>query len=164
MPIVNAHAASEIVCSLLQGAQLDTLRIYSLVMQLGFFRPENVADLPAEAWVSLSGTLVNEQAEPVAPEDFFERRASALSAAYRLIGQRVTSAHVLDSGALRIRFGERSLRVEADDTNLEEVWSVMSDSSEPAADHSWWASLHESGELSAHAPRSSLARAAPTSS
>ena len=91
--------------------------------------------------------------ESVSSLDFFARRASMLSAVYRLIGQEVTAASVSDSGALQIHLGDKHLRAGADDhANLEEVWSVVSDSPETTADHRWHVSLDEFGALFARIP------------
>ncbi len=91
--------------------------------------------------------------ETVSSQDFFTCRGSALSEVYRLIGQEVTAASVSDSGALQIHLGDKSLRAEADDdTALEEVWSVASDSPEVTAGHRWHISLDDSGAISARVP------------
>jgi hypothetical protein len=158
MSLVNAGVGCEVVSTLLHGAQLDTIRVYSLAMQLGFVRPSAVDGLPNEVWVSLSGTLCLEgtssilgDAEP--PKDFFEHRASILGAVYLLIGREVTSACVSDSGALLVHLGSTCLSAAVDkDMNLEEVWSVMSDSSESTADHQWYVSFDGSGALSVRTP------------
>jgi hypothetical protein len=60
---------------------------------------------------------------------------------------------VSDSGALQIHLGGKCLHAEADDdTSLEEVWSVASDSPETTADHRWHVSLDDSGTLTARVP------------
>lgn len=157
MNLVNAQVASGVVSDLLRGAQLDTIRIYSLIVQLGFVCLHAAGRSPSEVWVSVSGNLFVEE-DPLMREsrssrDFFACRESALGAVYRLIGQEVTAATVSESGALRIDLGGKHLRAEADDgENLEEVWSVVSDSPDTNADHRWYVSLDESGALSARAP------------
>lgn len=91
--------------------------------------------------------------ESASSRDFFARRAAALGEVYRLIGQEVTAANVSDSGALQIHLGGKRLRAEAgDDTDLEEVWSVASDSPATTADHRWHVSLDDSGVISARVP------------
>lgn len=159
MSLVNNKVASEIVFALLRGAQLDTIRVYSLIVQLGFVRLGTAAgDLPNEVWVILSGGLTIKEepsmvAESRSSQDFFGRRASVLSAVYRLIGQDVTDASVSDAGVLEMQLGGQCLCADADDEeNLEEVWSVVSDFPETAADHRWYVSLDECGGLSAHVP------------
>lgn len=154
MSIVNPQAASERVSELLRGTQLDTIRVYSLIVQLGFVRLGAADNLPDEVWISVSGSLIVEENPATVGEvglsrDFFDRRASVLSAVYRLIGQTVTAASVSDSGELQVHLGGKCLRAEADDdANLEEVWSVFSDSPETTAEHRWHVSLDESGALS----------------
>jgi hypothetical protein len=158
MSLVNAQAASEVVSDLLCGAQLDTIRVYSLIVQMGFVCLGAAGNSPDEVWVSVSGALnVGEDhstvGESALPQEFFARRASAIGAVYQLIGQKVTAASVSESGALQIQFGGRRMRAEADkDANLEEVWSVVSDSPETTTDHRWYVSLDDSGALSARVP------------
>lgn len=153
MSLINAQDRSGVISALLYGTQLDTIRVYSLIMQLGFIRLGAAKSLPNEIWVSLSGNLclAGEPSIGVNPSmDFFERRAHALGAVYQLIGKKVTAARVSDSGALQIDIGGTCILVEADqDTNLEEVWSVMSDSAETNANHRGHVSLDDSGALSA---------------
>lgn len=158
MNLVSPLVASEAVAVLLYGAQLDTIRVYSLIVQLGFVRLGDAVNLPSEVWVSLSGELASSMRESAPAKvglagDFYMRRVDALSAVYRLLGESVTAAGVSGSGALEIYFGGTSLRVELDDeASLEEVWSVASDSPETTAVHRWYVALNESGELFAHVP------------
>ena len=158
MSLTNAQVASKIVLDLLSGAQLDTIRVHSLIVQLGFVCLGRAGNLPDEVWVSVSGTLFVEGdtsmvGESASSRDFFARRVSALGEAYQLIGQEVTAASVSDSGTLQIYLGGKRLRAEADDdTNLEEVWSVASDSPETTAGHRWHVSLDDSGAISVRAP------------
>lgn len=158
MSLISTQGASRVVSDLLRGAQLDSIRVYSLIVQLGFVCLGRAGNLPDEIWVSISGSLFVEGdtsmvGESESSRDFFARRASALGEVYRLIGQEVAVAGVSDSGALQIRLGGKSLRAEADDdTGLEDVWSVSSDSPDVTADHRWHVSLDDSGAISARLP------------
>lgn len=158
MSLSNTQVCSEVASALLRGAQLDTIRAYSLIIQLGFIRPSASDGLPAEIWVSVSGDLVVNESSSTAgygqtAGNFFEHRALALSAIYYLIGKEVTGARVLESGALQIDFAGKGLRAESSgDDNLEEVWAVMSDTPVATAEHRWYVSLNDSGALSACAP------------
>ena len=158
MNMISGQGASQVVWDLLRGAQLDTIRVYSLIIQLGFVGLGRADNLPDEVWVSVSGTLhvkgdTSMVWEVAPPQGFIARRASVLGEVYRLIGQEVTAADVSDSGALQIHLGGKLLRAEADDdTGLEEVWSVASDSPDAAADHRWHVSLDDSGAISARLP------------
>lgn len=128
MSPTSAQGASQVVSHLLRGAQLDTIRVYSLIVQLGFVCLHSAGDSPDEVWVSASGALIVDEgptmvAEPRSSGDFFARRAAALSKVYRLIGQEVTAASVSDSGELQISFEGKRVRARAeDDADLEEVW------------------------------------------
>ncbi|MDR3159180.1 MAG: hypothetical protein LBU11_09280 [Zoogloeaceae bacterium] len=76
---------SEVLSALLQGAQLDVIRIYGLRIQFGFVRTDKAGeaiDLPDEAWVTITGDLSAETLiKPgiVTVRDFFERRSMMLS-------------------------------------------------------------------------------------
>ena len=160
MSIVNSQVASEVISSLIRGAQLDTIRVYSLIIQLGFVRIDASEELPAEIWVSVSGNLLKEQISAEAGDsnsagDQFGRRAIVLAETYLLIGKEVTAASVSESGTLHICLGGASLRAEADnDGSLEEVWTVMSDTPDTTADHRWYVVFDDSGVLSARIPPS----------
>lgn len=157
MNFVNGQRASKVVSDLLYGAQLDTIRVYSLIIQLGFVCLGRASSLPNEVWISISGTLLVEGGtstvrELASSRDFFACRASILGDVYQLIGQEVAAANVSDLGVLEIHLGGCRLRAEADDTDLEEVWSVVSDSPEPTVDHQWYVVLDDSGVISVRAP------------
>lgn len=149
----NIDACSEAISVLLLGTQLDSIRAYSLIMQLGFVRTVPAGGLPTEVWVSISGNLITEDASTCSTGDFFERRAQALCATYLLIGQRVTATNISDSGTLQIDLDAKSLRVEADsEDNLEEIWAVMSDTPDTSVDHRWYMVLDDAGALSVRIP------------
>jgi hypothetical protein len=156
--LVKVQGASGVVSTLLRGAQLDSIRVYSLIVQLGFVRVGAEGNLPGEVWISISGALILEEDSSMAQEsaslrDFFVRRAAVLGAVYRLVGREVTAAGVSASGALQVHFGGQCLRGEADDeVNLEEVWSVASDSPDTRAEHRWYVSLDDAGALSTRLP------------
>ena len=153
MRTATTNGCSEAVSILLVGAQLDTIRAYSLIMQLGFIRSAPSQGLPAEIWVSVSGELITGDTAACPTVDFFERRAQALGAAYHLIGRQVTAAYISESRALQIDLGDGSLRVQADgDDNLEEVWAVMSDTPDASVEHRWYVALDDTGALSLRKP------------
>ena len=157
MSIVSNHVASEVISSLIGGAQLDTIRIYSLVVQLGFVRLDAAEGWPNEIWVSVSGNLdvggsFAADWDSKSAGDLFVRRAKALGSAYLLIGKRVTAVRVSESGALQMELEDSGLRADAgEDASLEEVWAVMSDTPDVSADHRWYVALDDSGVLSARA-------------
>jgi hypothetical protein len=158
MSIVNIHVASEVISALLCGAQLDTIRVYSLIIQLGFFRENGQEALPNEIWVSVSGSLVLK--DPGCPlqdgtvaEDFFSLRGRILRETYSLIGKEVSAARVSEVNALQIDLGDKSLCAEPDNKgNLEVIWEVMSDTPDVSVHHRWHVSLDDAGVLSAHRP------------
>lgn len=158
MNSTEAQRASATVASLLRGAQLDTIRIYSVVVQLGFVRLGDQAGLPGEIWLVVSGDLrvsdASERGESSGVSlGFFDRRASALGAIYARIGQYVSSARVSVAGVLEIELGDARVLAQADqEGDLEEIWSVMSDSPEPHAPHQWFVSFDDSGNVSVRVP------------
>lgn len=147
------EAVSKLLCS----TQLDTIRVYSLILQLGFLRLRAEDNLPRQVWVSASGRFMIEGAVQDAggshrEENFFSQRASVLAAMYKLIGQRVVFAGLSDSCALEINIGSTRLLIDRDDESLEEVWSVASDSPDATLDHDWSVSLDDSNEISVRVP------------
>ena len=157
MSLTSARQASEPVSALLCGTQLDTIRVYSLIVQLGFIRV-GAADLPQEVWVVVSGDLLvdgptSAAADTSVASEFFSRRALALRENYFLIGRRVTAAWVSDSGELEIELGDTRLRAKRDEHgDLEEVWAVMSETPDANLEHRWYVSLDDSGALSVCVP------------
>jgi hypothetical protein len=158
MNAINSQVATKTVSKLLRGAQLDTIRVFSVIVQLGFIRIDIMQDLPQEIWIVISGNLrVEKRFEKVFKKnrsgDYFGRRANALSDCYRLIGREVIDVSVLDSGRLEISINQAKICVEMDqEGNLEEVWSVMSESPNPVENHEWYVALDDSGQLSARLP------------
>ena len=154
---IDSIIATDVVLKLLRGTQFDTIRVFSLIVQLGFVRTGLVQDLPQEVWIVLSGNLqVGNQTAPdfkPTPGDFFSRRANALSDCYHLIGKEVSDARVADSGTLEITLSKAKICVEADEEgDLEEIWGVMSETPNPMTEHQWYVSLDDSCRLSAHVP------------
>lgn len=158
MGIFSIQEASRVAADLLRGTQFDSIRAYSLIVQLGFIRVGSPGSAPGEAWVSVSGNLacegtLSKGGERISSSDFFESRRRVLGEAFRLIGSTVTAVDISDSGDLRISFGELSLVVRLDDEcALEEVWAVMGDTPDTRADHAWYVSCDQSGVLSGRHP------------
>ncbi len=154
----NVQFASEVVSTLLKGAQLDTIRVYSLIVQLGFLRIGGAENVPGEVWLSVSGNLTIEDESSTVGKvnpaiDFFSSRERAISESYRLIGKEVAATTVSDSGFLEVHLGSKLLRVEADtDGDLEDIWSVTDGLPDPNSVHQWHVSLDDSGCLSVRAP------------
>lgn len=158
MSITEYKSASETISVLLCGTSLDSIRIYSAIIMLGFFRPVSTTNLPIEAWISVSGYM---RMEPLnrAPEtpayassDFFAQRASILGELYLLMGKEISAARVSHAGGLEIEIGERRIRANSDGDDLEEIWAVMSDSPDANKDHSWYISLDDSGHVIVKSP------------
>jgi hypothetical protein len=57
MNAINSQVATKTVSKLLRGAQLDTIRVFSVIVQLGFIRIDIMQDLPQEIWIVISGNL-----------------------------------------------------------------------------------------------------------
>jgi hypothetical protein len=158
MSITNNTSASVAVDGLLRGMSLDSVRIYSVVVQLGFFRPNSASSLPVEAWITTSGNL---RVEPVTPlingeflsqDDFFTGRSLAVFELYKLVGKEIMEAFVLESGELAFQLGEKRVLIQPDGGELEEVWAVMSDSPDTNISHQWHVALDDSGSISVRYP------------
>ncbi len=130
--------------------------MYSLILQLGFVRLNSIDDLPSEIWVSIAGRLSikgDATAENLTPsDDFFDQRASALATLYPLLGQLVAGAALSDKGSLQIDVGGKRICVDAEEAELEEVWSVTSDSPDASVLHRWQITLDDCGALAVHTP------------
>jgi hypothetical protein len=156
MNISTPSEGTEIADKLLCGLQLDTLRVYSLIVQLGFIRLHEADGLPDEVWgvfscdVAVRSQNHNHHRNQ---DSFIDRRAAALRGLYLLIGLRVSKVNIIQSGDLEIEFGEATLTTSWNrDVNLEECWSLMSDSPNTDADHAWYLGLDEFGALSLKTP------------
>jgi hypothetical protein len=154
----NSENAAKIIAKILHGSQLDTIRIYSVILQLGFIRLTGANDLPEEIWLNLSCSLRVETDASIfeCSKNFHGRRIDALTAVYQLIGREVHGANVSATGTLEIELGDTRLFAEPDgETDLEEVWSVVSDSPEANADHRWRVILDDFGVISIRTPNPS---------
>lgn len=151
-------SASLIVDKLLNGMALDSIRVYSTIILCGFFRPNFPAELPVEAWVSISGEVQVKLAHengimPISEKnDFFQQRSTILSKLYLLLGKTVSFAHVSSLGMLEIEFDAIRICAYPDSESLEEIWAVMNDNPDANDNHHWYVSLDDSGKVSARSP------------
>jgi len=150
--------ASETVNALLCGMSLDSIRVYSAVVLLGFFRSGSVTKVD-EAWISVSGGLWVEslsqapkQSVDMKNSSFFYQRATVLGELYLLIGKEVSSANVDLSGALEVVFGQTQIRANSDGDDFEEIWAVMSNTPDADKDHDWYVSLDDAGQVTTKSP------------
>lgn len=147
--------ASDTVNSLLCGMVLDSIRVYSAVMLIGFFRPGSLVTQPSEVWISVSGGVRVDPSSHtpklpmngVADYKFFTERALVLGELYLLIGKEVFSAYVDGSGSLDVELGQTHIQAYSDGDDLEEVWAVMSDFPDADKDHNWYVSLDDLGHV-----------------
>lgn len=156
MSIASTGEVSAVVNRLLCGTLLDSIRVFSVVVQLCFVRAADSSQLPGKVWVVASGRLLasapETRLELENASDFFEQRAEVLGRLYQLIGQEVSAADVSSMGTLEIRLGDSRISARSDQADLEEVWAVMSDSPDAFAAHAWYVSLDDAGRLSARSP------------
>lgn len=158
MRTTDINLASTSIARLLTGLSLDSLRVHSTILLLGFYRTEANHDLPGEVWISCSGNvqLINLGNDALAPDesdaDFFARRASILGKIYQLIGATIDGAGIDPSGALIISLRAGEIRFERDDESFEEIWAVMSDSPDVSDAHRWYIALEDSGTVGATTP------------
>ena len=155
MTVADRNAAAGVVAMLLQGTVLDSIRAYSLVLQLGFVRLGSVEMLPSEVWVTLSRSLQvgrSSQIDDPGKQDFFSSRAAGLRDLYLLIGKSVTSATVQENYVLNLVIDGQTVAVSRDKENLEEVWKVVSDGPECGVESRWAVTLDDAGEISLRSP------------
>ncbi|MEQ1718705.1 MAG: hypothetical protein ABL907_22420 [Hyphomicrobium sp.] len=162
MSIVEYKYSSSIINKLLSGMSLDSFRVYSAIILIGFIRSNSPGDLPTEAWISVSGALsveslgsdLEESEDLNLKGDFFAARASVLGSLYRLIGGVVTTACVSPHKTLEIELGEKRICVHDDEDDFEEVWAVMSDSPDVNDTHQWYVALDDAGRINVRSPGS----------
>lgn len=158
MRTTDINLASTAIARLLTGLSLDSFRVYSTILLLGFYRADANDELPGEVWISCSGNVrhINprnsERAADEFDTDFFVRRASILGKIYHLIGAIIIGADIDPSGALTISLPTGKIRFERDDESFEEVWAVMSDSPDVSGAHRWYIALEDSGVIGATIP------------
>jgi hypothetical protein len=160
MNFLASDMAEKVISRLMVGAQLDSIRVYSVIMQMGFFVPVPVDGFPNEVWLTFSGVGTFHDVESVVDvcgahksQDFFEVRASFLKDAYFLLGKQIDFVSIKKSGALELKIGEKYLMVESEeDSNLEDIWSVRNGAYEPMAEEDWYITLGDSGVLAARIP------------
>ena len=160
MSLIDSDTAEKVLSRLIVGAQLDSIRVYSLIMQMCFFVPAPIGQFPNELWVSFSGLGTLHDIEAAFEEqhgderqDFFRARAKLLADVYFLLGKQVNGVSIGKSGILRLEIGGKCLLVAPDeDSNLEEIWSVRNCAHEPITEKDWYIALDDSGVLAARMP------------
>ena len=157
MNFLDPDMAEKVISRLMVGAQFDSIRVYSLIMQMGFFVSVPADGIPNEVWLTFSGVGTFYDVESMVnvcvahkSRDFFEVRASFLKDAYFLLGRKIDFVSIGKSGALELKIGEKYLVVESEeDSSLEDIWSVRNGAHEPMAEEDWYITLSDSGVLAA---------------
>jgi hypothetical protein len=145
--------AEKAISQLLVGATLDSFRVFSTVLLVGFYRSDNCPELPNEIWLSSSGkmTLINSMegrdAYKNEDENFFAQRAFLIGKLFETIGSSVEAVAISPLGVPSIGLGGREIRCEPDEENFEEIWAVMSDSPDASADHRFYIALEDTGKI-----------------
>lgn len=156
---LDIESASREISKLLSGTALDTFRVFSTILLLGFIRTNSDPQIPSEIWVSLSGAVhvIDKksilQVNLSQDQDFFSQRIIAISRLFPLFGKQVISAAVGSAGALSINVDGVEIRCEADEINFEEIWAVMSDSPNPSENHRWYIALDDAGIIGGNVNR-----------
>ena len=152
--------ATKTAYELLVGAQLDRFTVSSLIVGICFVKLPKVAHLPVSIWLNASGQAGFLKTEGIASngisiprgDDFFAAREKLLGQLYRLIGKEITAVDIDPSGALELRFETGNLVFAGDDTDLEEIWAITSDTPEPYGDQPWAVVLTDQRELVTRRP------------
>lgn len=141
MAVINDYVTTEgFLSDKLLGAQLDSFRVYSVVLQMDFIADSDTG--LRSYWLSATGDVsITEQS------DVYRDRSEVLSSLYGLIGQRVSSVQIEDGGVLALSIGDKVLAIGMNDQTFEIVWSVTPESPEPYAEHDWSVSYTDESEL-----------------
>ncbi len=152
--------AKEAINILLLGAQLDSLRVFSSVIDINFLRLPKVKNVPTSVWLSVtsqvqfwpSSTQVTNVIKASGDDDFFQSRKKALVDIYSVIGNTVTAIDIDPSGVLELYFDVGTLSLAGDPADLEEIWSITSDTPEPYGNQDWAITLTDQRELVTRRP------------
>lgn len=152
--------AEETARTLLLGTTLDHFRVYSLILNLDFLRMPMAGELPADIWLSASGQATFLETSAAASydmsaagrSDFFKTRKKILEEIYPLIGKKIMAVGINPSGTLELAFETGSLLFSGGQTDLEQIWSITSDTSEPYGNQDWSVTLTDRQELVTHRP------------
>ncbi|BCT91969.1 hypothetical protein LYSHEL_09930 [Lysobacter helvus] len=138
MEMLTYPHAGKVLSKLLVGSQLDSIRVYSLLVELSFFRPdEPPAGTPKMIWVVASGEIEVSCAMPDSPVDFFERRSRAIASLYNCMGQFVEAVRP-EEHKLSISVGAVSITLSPDNKDVDaEFWALMDDSPDVTSNHEW---------------------------
>ena len=153
--------AEEAVKTLFTGSQLSHFQVYSIVINLCFRKLPKLIGHPVESWLNSTGRIAFvSKLESISNDivadkdyDFFDSRERVLEEVYRLIGKEVLEIDIDPTGILELRFETGNLIIAGDETDLEEIWSVTSDTPEPYGDQDWAITLTDQGELVTRQPQ-----------
>lgn len=159
MSVSDSTVARRVVSDLLVGTRLDSLRVYSMVLYLCFERIEEDPRLPRDLWVSGTGRISsNGDSTPLGSslasanelsctDEFFKHRADVIKEIYLLIGHTVETVQIDEDNKLIINFAQTAITFGKDVTDLEVIWSVMSESADESVPHEWYVGLTDTSEL-----------------
>jgi hypothetical protein len=148
------RSAETVLRAILRGAELDSVTFRSTVLTLGFvdLAAEGREDRPVYVWLS---TIANAEAiEDGAEADLDpsiealpESRARFLPEAYRLLGKEVGEIAIASGGSLMLTLPGAAMLIHRESSDLDEVWSVTSDTPEVMGDSRWRVTLFDNGRL-----------------
>jgi hypothetical protein len=150
MKAISHPQGADSVRELLRHAQLDSIRVHSIVLELGFF--VNRADDPL-MWVVVTGDFkVTTDSSYDSSVDFFERRGHAIRAAYGYMGDEVREINI-GSNLLEIAFDNGSFLIFPDEGDSpEESWAVTTGSPDVHLSHRWLIAPDETGAIRLQSP------------
>lgn len=145
--MTDEHATNELV-DILLGASFDSMRIYSVVLQIAFMKTNPDDGALDQVWLSINGGMqVGIHRVDDATADPAAARAQAVGLLSLLFGQTVSSVHVDDRGELSITVGDQSIRAYSAGYDMEDIWTVYSGSSAPYDFHERYVGLADTGEV-----------------
>lgn len=152
-----ALKAQKILHQMLTGTTLDSLRVYSVSMEIGFMHLPGTDRRPTEVWITGSGEtrVISEISQvsvaALASENYFSLKADAIRALYLSIGKQVKDVALIGN-SLAVQFEGLSILIRADASEHEESWCVADRPAHAVEEKAWYVGLDEQGGFISRCP------------
>ncbi|MGQ2802152.1 hypothetical protein ACT54M_17395 [Leptospira santarosai] len=140
-----------ILSKLLNGAQLDSIRVYSIALDLEFNQISK-SNLPTTIYITTSNPIYllqdfSQVSNTDYKVDFYKQRGKVINQLYSMIGQEIKSVQLSKKGELTIAFDEKIFFLSRDVEEFETIWEVMDITTDPKIEHNWYISWSELNEI-----------------
>ncbi|MDI7158059.1 hypothetical protein [Leptospira santarosai] len=140
-----------ILSKLLNGAQLDSIRVYSIALDLEFNQISK-SNLPTTIYITTSNPIYllqdfSQVSNTDYKVDFYKQRGKVINQLYSMIGQEIKSVQLSKKGELTIAFDEKNFFLSRDVEEFETIWEVMDITTDPKIEHNWYISWSEFNEI-----------------